>query len=76
MLADTGPARAAILPILGDVALAPIAERDDAEPANGPSVAAIPENFSVFARRAGQRVNADLGDGPVAILRPSKSGLR
>ena len=58
MLADAGPARAAILAILGDVALAAIAEGGDAEAANGLPVAAIPKDFPVLARRAGERVNA------------------
>jgi len=72
MLANAGPARAAVFPILGDVALATIAEGGDAETANGFPVAAIPKDFRSLL--AGQ-VSAStllLVIGPVAMLRPSK----
>ena len=62
MLADARPPRAPILPILGDVALPAIAERGDAEAANGLAVAAIPKDFAVLVRRAGESVNAALGN--------------
>ena len=62
MLADAGPARAAVLPILGDVAFAAIAEGGDAEAANGLPVTAVPEDFPVFVRRADKRVNTGLCD--------------
>jgi hypothetical protein len=62
VLAYAGSARAPILPVLGDVALAAIAERGDAEAANGLTVASIPKNFPVLARRASKGVNARFGD--------------
>jgi hypothetical protein len=76
MLADAGSPRAAILPVLGDVAFAAIAEGRDAEAANGLTVAAVPEDFPVLARRAGESVNAALSNRSGCHLAPAETGSR
>ena len=76
MLAYAGSARAAILPVLRDVALAAIAERGDAEAANGLTVASIPKDFPVLARRAGEGVNAGLGNRSGRHVAPLETGSR
>lgn len=58
MVADAGPARSAILPILHDVDLAAIPEGDDAKAANR----VIPKDFAVLASGALERVNLGFGN--------------
>jgi hypothetical protein len=76
MLTDARPPRAPILPILGDIAFSAIAERGDAETANGLAVAAIPKDFAVLVRRAGESVNAAFGNRSGRHFAPLEPGSR